>query len=597
MRHFSLFLLLLVSTCVRAQSFTYSGTVAAEDGELLPFATIIVKDSATGTTSDLDGRFSFFHTDSVTVVTVAYTGFESKDMKVKAGDELRLILPNSGAVLEEVVVVGYGAARKSDLTGSVTKISRESSKIRSSRSEVTSSAMMDESSAGSPSPARPASAPSSGQLTAGETNDFSKWDLWEDISQEDLAEFRDIWRFYPNHRYAVQLTHPNGLAAVDVPVELIGQDGGVIWSARTDNHGRAELWDGMNVEKEIDSSLRIVATSNGKPVELGAAIPIAQGMNKLQLTQDCDQLTAVDIAFVVDATGSMGDEIEYLSSEMTDVLLRTKEQLTNAELRTAAVFYRDSTDDYVTIHQDFAERIDTTVSYVNRQYASGGGDHPEAVDEALETAVDQLTWRENAAARLLFLVLDAPPHQDATSKQRLAEVTRKAAAKGIRIIPVVCSGMSKDGEYLLRSIALATNGTYVFLTDDSGIGGKHLAPTTDAYDVEKLNDLLVRVITAFSQTTDCAEVGTVEAPQQAEKKKGQLKFKAFPNPTTGPLTLKLPKGEGDVFVYDLNGKLLRRLEVTGRKQTLNLEGLAAGTYALRYLLDDAQGSRLIVLTR
>ena len=73
---------------------------------------------------------------------------------------------------------------------------------------------------------------------------------------------------------------------------------------------------------------------------------------------------------------------------------------------------------------------------------------------------------------------------------------RTAAGKGIRIVPLAASGVDKELEFLLRLTAIATGGTYTFLTNDSGIGGDHIEPTIGEYQVEILNDLLVRVISA-----------------------------------------------------------------------------------------------------
>ena len=70
--------------------------------------------------------------------------------------------------------------------------------------------------------------------------------------------------------------------------------------------------------------------------------------------------------------------------------------------------------------------------------------------------------------------------------------------KGIKIIPIVASGANKNVEFLMRYFSVATNGTYVFLTDDSGIGNPHIKPTTDDFKVEKLNDLIVRLIEKYS---------------------------------------------------------------------------------------------------
>ena len=70
------------------------------------------------------------------------------------------------------------------------------------------------------------------------------------------------------------------------------------------------------------------------------------------------------------------------------------------------------------------------------------------------------------------------------------------ARKGIKIIPVLASGGSKEAEFMGRLFAICTNGTYVFLTDDSGVGGDHIQASVGEYQVEKLGDLLVRLILA-----------------------------------------------------------------------------------------------------
>ncbi len=70
----------------------------------------------------------------------------------------------------------------------------------------------------------------------------------------------------------------------------------------------------------------------------------------------------------------------------------------------------------------------------------------------------------------------------------------KAAEKGIKIIPITASGIDKTTEYLMRSFAILTNGSYVFITDDSGVGNDHLEPTIGEFEIEKLNDLMVRLV-------------------------------------------------------------------------------------------------------
>ena len=95
------------------------------------------------------------------------------------------------------------------------------------------------------------------------------------------------------------------------------------------------------------------------------------------------------------------------------------------------------------------------------------------------------------------MVLDAPPHNTSSIRESLASSITDAINKGIRIIPVASSGVDKSTEFLLRTFAMTTGGTYTFLTDHSGIGGSHIEPTIGSYDVENLNDLLVRIINEY----------------------------------------------------------------------------------------------------
>jgi hypothetical protein len=191
----------------------------------------------------------------------------------------------------------------------------------------------------------------------------------------------------------------------------------------------------------------------------------------------------------------MGDELVYIQAELGDVIARARtESAQRFDLRTSVNFYRDEGDEYVVRAFPF-ESDEEAIASLRAQGASGGGDWPEAVDQALANAILEHEWSERARARLLFLVLDAPPHEgDQEIQSRIESATLAAAARGVRIIPVSGTGIDARTETLLRTFAILTNGTYTFLTNDSGIGGGHLDPDVPSYEVELLNDLLVRLI-------------------------------------------------------------------------------------------------------
>ena len=210
------------------------------------------------------------------------------------------------------------------------------------------------------------------------------------------------------------------------------------------------------------------------------------------------QSNEVYVQFIVDATGSMGDEISYLKTELYDVLQRAETQLAGVTLKTGAIFYRDTEDDYLTKPFAFTANTNNLISFISSQEAGGGGDFPEAVEEACAVSLQQ-NWNINARAKIAFLILDAPPHQTPDIVKKMNAAVKMYAQKGIKIIPIAASGIDKETEFLLRFMAIATNGTYTFLTDDSGVGDSHLIPSVGKYEVEHLNNQIVRLIVKYSK--------------------------------------------------------------------------------------------------
>lgn len=338
--------------------------------------------------------------------------------------------------------------------------------------------------------------PQGGLVTAGEWNDLDNWDFYQKtLMKEPFKGFPDDWQMYTNHRIAVALTAKNKPAA-NATVTLFRNDT-PIWTAKTDNLGRAELWVGaFQKEKELNTALLRLKV-NEQWVST-AAISETQ-VNRIALDETLPSPTnQVQIAFMVDATGSMGDELEFLKMDLKKVINEVQKTNTQLKISTATVFYRDEGDEYVVKHSPFTEDINQTTEFISQQRADGGGDFPEAVDKAL-VQLNQLQWQPEARTRIAFLVLDAPPHNKPAVISSIQYSVKTAAASGIKLIPVVASGIDKTTEFLMRFIAMYTNGTYVFITDHSGIGNKHLEPSVGEYQVEKLSDLMVRLIKKYSE--------------------------------------------------------------------------------------------------
>lgn len=103
-----------------AQGFTAKGNVMDKEKQPIIGANVWVKGSKVGTITDLSGNFSIEVPGRNSVLVVKYVGY--KDLEVSASSNMRIIMEEDSELLEDVVVIGYGSVKKSDLTGSVTAI-------------------------------------------------------------------------------------------------------------------------------------------------------------------------------------------------------------------------------------------------------------------------------------------------------------------------------------------------------------------------------------------------------------------------------------------------------------------------------------------
>ena len=93
-----------------------------EQGETIIGASVIIKGEDTGTTSDMDGRFTLEAPEGA-ILVISYIGYHTQEVKVRKRSLLRVVLKEDNQLLDEVVVVGYGTVKKSDLTGAVSGVS------------------------------------------------------------------------------------------------------------------------------------------------------------------------------------------------------------------------------------------------------------------------------------------------------------------------------------------------------------------------------------------------------------------------------------------------------------------------------------------
>ena len=333
--------------------------------------------------------------------------------------------------------------------------------------------------------------PEPGQLTAGRWDDHRNWDDWLLLMSD--SELYDLCRKWgiSTERYVFRILTEAGEPVWDAAVTLRDGAGEILWQSRTDREGTAYVFAAQAEDSQQENAFSVTVEGPEGQLLEEAVMLLEDAPMELRLPETAVP-DGLDLMFVIDTTGSMGDELQYIKEELKDVV-----QKIDTPVRLSCNFYRDFSDVYTVRPFPFETNVDTVMSQISQQRAAGGGDYEEAVDLALIDAVEEHEWSESAKARLLFLVLDAPPHFNQDVIANLQAVTAAASQKGIRMIPVASSGVDKGTEILMRTLAIATNGTYLFLTDDSGIGNSHIDPTIGDYEVEYLNDLILSVIQEY----------------------------------------------------------------------------------------------------
>lgn len=205
----------------------------------------------------------------------------------------------------------------------------------------------------------------------------------------------------------------------------------------------------------------------------------------------------LDVLFLLDATGSMGDEIDRLKQSIDSVAARVDALEGTAGVRFAMTLYRDEGDAFVTSTFDFTSDVEQFRTALADVVADGGGDYAEALDEGLAEALALPAWRSpGEAVQLVFLVADAPPQVFRQVPVPYTDSIREAAERGLKVFPIASSESDDQAEAVFRQLAQATGARFVFLTYGAGgaaTGGSTDIDTTD-YEELALDDLVVRLI-------------------------------------------------------------------------------------------------------
>jgi Mg-chelatase subunit ChlD len=175
----------------------------------------------------------------------------------------------------------------------------------------------------------------------------------------------------------------------------------------------------------------------------------------------------VEVVFVLDTTGSMSGLIHAAKEKIWSIASTLAQAQQAPEISMGLVAYRDRGDAYVTQVVDLNRDLDSMYAKLMDFAAGGGGDGPEAVNEALEAAIERMSWsNDQGTYRVVFLVGDAPPHMDYQDDVKYPQVVAAAKAKGIVVNTIQC-GNAGDTVAPWRHIASLGGGRY-FTVEQAG---------------------------------------------------------------------------------------------------------------------------------
>lgn len=331
-------------------------------------------------------------------------------------------------------------------------------------------------------------------VTAGVVDDNADFSAFLAFRQRTRVAHRprDI-----RERYLLQVRDPRGRGIADAEVAVQGDSGWSTW-ARTDAAGR--VWLHPDAFDPGRSHRYQVAVRKGGH-QSGALLTRGQrsAVEVVLEARAVEPRARLDLVFLVDATGSMGDEIDKLKASLRTIVGEVASLPSRPDICLGLVAYRDRGDQFLLRSQDLTDDVGGFLhGALNPLRAHGGGDYPEAMNEALHETVHRLSWRGDGATRLVVLLADAPPHLDYGAPHYDDDMLA-ALGKGIKVFAVGASGLDRQGEFIQRQIAQYTGGQFVFLTyaqahNPASGPGRETVHDVKNYSVDTLDRLIVRLV-------------------------------------------------------------------------------------------------------
>lgn len=267
---------------------------------------------------------------------------------------------------------------------------------------------------------------------------------------------------------------------------------------------------------------------------------------------------AIEVAFVLDTTGSMSGLLEGAKRKIWSIANQMASGQPRPEIRIGLIAYRDRGDAYVTRRFDLTTDIDAIYAQLQELSAQGGGDTPESVNQALHEAIEGLSWTPGQEVyKVVFLVGDAPPHGDYPNDVPYTRSVGSARERGIVVNAIQCGTIGATTP-IWQEIAASGSGRYVAIRQDGGM----LAMTTPQdEELSVLNRALADTVIAYGAAEERAEIDAkreraLRAPSDAAASRLAYLSKSGGKVNSGRADLVDAVKEGSVDAKSLDPDML-----------------------------------------
>jgi len=190
----------------------------------------------------------------------------------------------------------------------------------------------------------------------------------------------------------------------------------------------------------------------------------------------------IEMVFVLDTTGSMGGLIEGAKTKIWRIVNTVMQSTEKVNFKMGLVAYRDKGDSYITEVTPLSDDLDRVYGKLMAYRVDGGGDEPEDVRSAMRDALNKVGWSDAApcnhlhvipptcskTTQILFLVGDAPPHDDYQQINSAQETAQTAWARGIRVNTIQVGNISATTK-IWQEIAKSGGGEYFAIAQNGGV--------------------------------------------------------------------------------------------------------------------------------